>query len=71
MQGDNGGFMVKDDVEEFSNKTLKLLQNASLHKEKSEQALKWGNKWKISSLTPKLLECYQKAIDICKKRESK
>lgn len=71
MQGDNGGFIVKDDVEEFSNKTLKLLQNASLHKEKSEQALKWGNKWKISSLTPKLLECYQKAIDICKKRESK
>ncbi|MDO5774406.1 MAG: glycosyltransferase [Spirochaetales bacterium] len=71
MQGDNGGFMVKDDVEEFSKKTLELLQNESLHKEKSEQALEWGNKWKISSLTPKLTECYQKAIDICKERESK
>ena len=71
MQGNNGGFMVKDDVEEFSQKTLELLQNESLHKEKSEQALEWGSKWKISYLTPKLIECYQKAIDICKERESK
>ena len=66
-----GGFMVKDDVEEFSQKTLELLQNESLHKEKSEQALEWGSKWKISYLTPKLIECYQKAIGICKERESK
>lgn len=71
MQGNNGGFMVKDDVEEFSQKTLELLQNESLHKEKSEQALEWGSKWKISYLTPKLIECYQKAIGICKERESK
>lgn len=71
MQGDNGGFMVKDDVEEFSQKTLELLQNESLHKKKSDQALEWGSKWKISSLTPKLLECYKKAIDICKERERK
>lgn len=71
MQGDNGGFMVKDDEDEFSQKTLELLQDSGLHKEKSEQALKWGSKWKISSLTPRLLECYQKAINICKERESK
>lgn len=71
MQGDNGGFMVKDDEDEFSQKTLELLQDSGLHKKKSEQALEWGSKWKISSLTPRLLECYQKAISICKERESK
>ncbi|MGN0729068.1 glycosyltransferase [Treponema sp.] len=64
MQGDNGGFMVKDDTDEFTQKTLALLKDKKLHKEKSEQALEWGIKWKISSLTPRLIECYQNALSM-------
>lgn len=63
MQGDHGGFMVKDDADEFSWKVLSLLKNEKLRKEKSEEALEWAQKWKISSLTPRLVSCYQKAID--------
>lgn len=64
MRGDNGGFMVGDDIAEFSGKVRELLENQQLRKEKSAEALKWGEQWKISSLTPKLVENYQKAVHI-------
>ncbi len=63
MQGDNGGFMVKDDVDEFSSRVLELLNNPSLCKKKSLEALEWGKKWKISNLTPSLVECYKTAVE--------
>ena len=66
MQGDHGGFMVKDDVAEFSEKVLSLLKNQQLRKKKAQEALEWGKKWKISTLTPKLVECYERALLICK-----
>ena len=62
MQGDNGGFMVKDDPYEFAGRVLELLKNRKLHQEKSEEAMEWASKWKISSLTPTLVECYEEAI---------
>ncbi|MCR4821438.1 MAG: glycosyltransferase [Treponema sp.] len=62
MQGDNGGFMVKEDAEEFSQKVLLLLNNPKLRKSKSEEAKKWSQSWLISSLTPKLLECYERVL---------
>lgn len=64
MQGDNGGFMVKDDVNEFAQKVQLLLEDQNLRKEKSLEAKSWGAKWKISSLTPKLVECYEKAVAV-------
>ena len=62
MQGDNGGFMVKDDTMEFADKTMSLMTDSKLWKQKSLEAQLWGSKWKISSLTPKLIECYVEAI---------
>ena len=62
MQGDNGGFMVKDDTMEFAEKTMSLMTDSKLWKQKSLEAQLWGSKWKISSLTPKLIECYVEAI---------
>lgn len=64
MQGDNGGFMVPDDVEIFSEKVLLLLKNQQVRKKKILEAVKWGEKWRISSLTPKLISCYEKAMFI-------
>ena len=69
MQGDHGGFMVKDDVAEFSDKVVALLKNQQLRKKKAQEALDWGKKWKISALTPRLLECYEKAALICKNKQ--
>lgn len=66
MQGDNGGFMVKNSLEEFSEKVISLLSDKKLLKEKKQQALKWGKKWLVSELTPKLVEFYRKAIEIKK-----
>ncbi|MCR5613482.1 glycosyltransferase [Treponema sp.] len=59
MQGDNGGFMVQNDVKEFSSRVLDLLMDKNLYKHKSLEAKKWGERWLISSLTPKLVERYQ------------
>ena len=71
MQGDHGGFMVHDDVDEFSERVIELLDNPQLYKEKSQEAVKWAQKWKISNLTPKLVENYEKAIEIRKLKDKK
>ena len=64
MQGDHGGFMVADDLEEFSGRVVELMSNQNLRKQKSKEALAWGAKWKISNLTPTLVKCYEKAVKI-------
>lgn len=64
MQGDNGGFMVKDDVMEFAQKIQLLLENDEVYKNKSEEAIEWALRMEISNLTPKLINCYEKAIQI-------
>lgn len=66
MQGDNGGFMVKNDLNEFSAKVIDLLSNENLHSQKSKEAKEWGAKWSMDYLTPKLANNYQKAIKIKK-----
>ena len=63
MQGDNGGFMVKNDVTEFSDSVIDLLSDSKLYKTKSAEALEWGKQWSMNTLTPKLVELYQKGID--------
>ncbi len=62
MQGDNGGFMTRDNVEEFSEKVVRLLTEPSLRKKKAREAAVWGAKWRISALTPSLISCYVEAL---------
>lgn len=69
MQGDNGGFMVKDDVKEFSDKVVQLLTDKNLHQQKSAEAKTWAQQWSIDTLTPKLISYYEEAIRI--RREGK
>ncbi len=68
MQGDNGGFMVKHDVEEFSAKVLELLSNKDLHEQKSKEALEWSKKWSLPDLTNQLVDYYKEALEIRKQR---
>lgn len=69
MQGDHGGFMVGDEIGEFSDHVVRLLEDETLRKEKSAEAEEWASKWKISNLTPKLAECYEKAAANYKNRD--
>jgi hypothetical protein len=62
MQGDNGGFMVSDQVEKFAQKTILLLADAALHKVKSEEAMVWSQQYSIGALTDKLEEIYKTTI---------
>ena len=63
MQGDNGGFMVHDDVNEFSEKVVALLKNPKLRRQKAEEGKVWSQQWKISSLTPRLISCYERILE--------
>ena len=61
MQGNNGGFMVKNDIDVFAEKVEILINNKELYKEKSEEAREWSRKWSIKTLTPKLISYYEKS----------
>ena len=62
MGGDNGGFMVKDDMAEFKEKVLLLLSDPELHRKKSQEAMVHARSWSIEELTKKLIVLYQSAI---------
>ena len=68
MQGDNGGFMVKEDVAEFSQKVVALLKDSELHAQKSEEGKKWAMQWSLDTLTEKLVTYYEEAIAIRRKK---
>ena len=69
MQGDNGGFMVQNNLNDFTEKVKALLNDETLQIKKAEEGKKWAKQWSIKELTPKLIEFYQKAID-CKQKET-
>lgn len=62
MQGNNGGFMVRDDIDEFCELVLLMLTNEEVYNAKKEEALEWGKSWLIESLTPQLIAIYSAAI---------
>jgi glycosyltransferase involved in cell wall biosynthesis len=59
MGGDNGGFMVKNDPEEFTARVLDLLEDDELYRRKAQEARKHASAWSIDSLTKKLEVFYQ------------
>lgn len=62
MQGDNGGFMVEEDVEVFSQKVFQLLSDSALHKKKSKEGLLWSKRWSMGALTDRLEQAYKVCI---------
>ncbi|HTY64320.1 MAG TPA: glycosyltransferase [Acidobacteriota bacterium] len=63
MQGDNGGFMVKDDLDDFTEKTRRLLGDAALHRCKSLEAQRHARDWTIEAFAAKLLRLYRSLVD--------
>jgi len=62
MGGDNGGFMVKNDSEEFTARVLDLLGDKELYQAKVKEAMLHARSWSIEELTKKLIAFYQTAI---------
>ena len=62
MQGDNGGFMVEEDVEIFSQRVFQLLSDPALHKRKSQEGLQWSRRWSMGALTDRLEHAYKVCI---------
>ncbi|MDR2072608.1 MAG: glycosyltransferase [Spirochaetaceae bacterium] len=61
MEGDQGGFMVRNDKEEFKARILQLLEDGDLYRRKSEEARRHAQKWTIGCLTGQLVEIYREA----------
>lgn len=62
MQGDNGGFMVPEDVEVFSQKVYQLLTDGVLYQDKSQEGRAWSKRWSMSALTDRLEAAYTTCI---------
>ncbi len=62
MGGDNGGFMVKDDPKEFTDRVLQLLNDEELYRQKSEEARIHAMAWSLSEVTKRLTDIYKETI---------
>ncbi|GMO47049.1 MAG: hypothetical protein Ta2B_28980 [Termitinemataceae bacterium] len=63
MNGDNGGFMVKNDKNEFTNRIFDLLEDDDLYDKKSAQAKEYAKHWSIDTATEKLENIYREVIE--------
>jgi len=59
MNGDNGGFMMKEQVGPFAEKVHALLNDPALHAAKSAEALRYSRRWNASALAEKLAGIYR------------
>jgi glycosyltransferase involved in cell wall biosynthesis len=67
MGGDNGGFMVNNDSEEFIARVLILLEDSELYNKKTTEAKEHAKHWIIDNMIEKLIHIYQISIDRYKK----
>jgi len=59
MRGDNGGFMMAEEVGPFAEKVHALLNDPALHAAKSAEALLYSRRWTASALAEKLAGVYR------------
>jgi glycosyltransferase involved in cell wall biosynthesis len=62
MGGDFGGYMVEDDLDVFVEKVDLLLGDFQLHKLKSIEALEEASKWRIDTMTNRVLSLYENLL---------
>jgi glycosyltransferase involved in cell wall biosynthesis len=63
MGGDNGGFMVKNDPEEFTARVFDLLEDPALCRSKAAEAKRHAQSWSIDKVTQRLEKIYRETID--------
>lgn len=62
MQGNNGGFMVENDMLIFAKRVIELLSDEALYETKRREAVQWGKKWALSSLALRLVNIYAECL---------
>ncbi|MDR2160074.1 MAG: glycosyltransferase [Treponema sp.] len=62
MNGDNGGFMVKNDPVEFTRRVCELLEDKELYRRKAAEAREYAQGWTIDVMTAKLEGIYRDTI---------
>lgn len=62
MQGERGGFLSKDDVDEFSSKVVKMLTDKELYNKKKEEAVKRANEMSSHTSALKLENLYKELV---------
>ena len=63
MGGDNGGFMVGNDEQEFTLRVLELLEDQELRSQKSQEARLHARSWSIQELTKNLIDIYKSTVE--------
>jgi Glycosyltransferase len=58
MGGDNGGFMVKNDPKEFTDRVVDLLSDSALYARKVSDAQKHAQNWTIGTMAGRLEKIY-------------
>jgi glycosyltransferase involved in cell wall biosynthesis len=62
MEGNKGGFMVQNDMSEFRNRVLQLLEDDALYRQKSEEGRLHAQRWTIGSITEQLVTIYRESL---------
>jgi glycosyltransferase involved in cell wall biosynthesis len=62
MNGDNGGFMVKDDAGEFIRRVCDLLEDDALYRRKVAEAKNYAQGWTIDTMAAKLEGIYHTVL---------
>ena len=62
MNGNNGGYMVNDDTDEFTQAVTKLLSDPELYQQKAREAITHSQKWISNTFIQQLNEKYMKLI---------
>jgi glycosyltransferase involved in cell wall biosynthesis len=63
MESGKGGFLVREDVEEFTDVVLQLLRNRQLYEKKSREALENAKLWSLEAGVSKLLGFYRELLE--------
>jgi glycosyltransferase involved in cell wall biosynthesis len=64
MNGNNGGFMVKNDPDEFMQRVFELLEDQALYERKAAEAKRYAQGWSIDALALKLEIIYRDTLTV-------
>jgi glycosyltransferase involved in cell wall biosynthesis len=62
MSNNLGGFMVEDNLDEFCQKTLLLLNDKNIYEQKSQEALRYAEVWNNNTSALKLQDLYESLL---------
>jgi glycosyltransferase involved in cell wall biosynthesis len=62
MNGDNGGYMTDDDLDEFERRVRTLLDDSDLWRRKSAEAYRHGQRWTVGRSVDRMEQFYQKRL---------